>query len=198
VKVFTIDPPAVKGNYEYESLWPIGEADWDDFWKFGCTKKAPTWVPDKAIVRVSRVGEQEGDFPYLTGGCLVLGEKALGQLSEGLIEHGELLPLSCIDGRSFAIFHPSPCYDCLDQDLTAGKRFADDRRWMIIERYVFRSDALPSAPIFKIIDMPTRLFCSTAFKTVVETSGLKGLRFREIWNDDADPVETIGWFDRLK
>ncbi len=69
---------------------------------------------------------------------------------------------------------------------------------MRIERFVFRPAAVPTSAIFKLADDITNVFCSTGFKERVEHAGLIGLRFREVWNDDGDPVETIRLLDFLE
>lgn len=57
-------------------------------------------------------------------------------------------------------------------------------------------DALPKSAIFKIVDQKTVVFCSSGFKDAVEGAGLKGLSFREVWNDDGDEIEasSLLWF----
>ncbi len=198
MKVYLLQPLVRNGDYAYESLWPVDDAGWPDFWRFDCIAKGQNWDATQAIVAPSEVGEPVGDFPYLTHGCLVLSTKALSSLRHLLELCCELLPLQCIDGRSFALCNPCPCYDFLDQENTRGKRFSDGKRWMRIERFAFRRNAVPTSAVFKLADDTRRVFCSSAFKTAVEQAGLVGLRFREVWNDDGDPVETIDFLDFLK
>jgi hypothetical protein len=197
MKVFLLQPSFRNGGYAYESLWPVNDANRMKFWRFRCTPKAHQWDLTQVVVAPSRADEPAGDFPYLTTGCLVLSERASSSLKQILSDCGELLPLQCTDGRAFTLCNPYPCHDFLDQDKSLGERFPDGSGWLAIERFCFRRDAVPSAAVFKLIDDARRIFCSLDFKHAVEAAGLAGLWFREVWNDDGDPVETIKFLDFL-
>lgn len=196
MKIYKLEPIYLAGNLLYEGLWPVGEADWNERWNFAGTPKLDHWDIDSTVVRPVDGAGSVGDFPYLAGDVLVLGERAFSTLQHLLYGCGELLPIRCIDGRSFVLCNLLPCYDCLDEASTLGQRFKDGR-WMFIERYQLTPKLVPRLPLFKIVGGRSSIFCSEAFKQAVEAAGLKGLEFREIWNDDGGPTQVIKQFDRI-
>jgi hypothetical protein len=195
MKIFKLGPVYQDGEHAFEALWPVRDGYWTTVWNFQCTPKLEQWDSTAALVEPFKPGAVAGDFPNLVGGALVLSGKAFHVLKDRLDECGEFLPLHSVEQRSFVLLNPLPCYDCLAHDFTQGRRF-ENGGWMFIERYCFRAESIPAAPVFKIVDETTGVFSSDVFKRAVEEAGLSGLEFREVWNDDGGPVETFALFDR--
>lgn len=64
---------------------------------------------------------------------------------------------------------------------------------MRIEQYSLHRDAVSTAAVYKLTGFETKLvFCSSKSKKAVEEAELVGLWFREVWNDDGGPTETVG------
>ncbi len=65
MKIFLLVPASHNGEYAYESLWPVGDVDWLDFWRFKCAPKAYEWDVQRAVVASRGAKEAAGDFPFL-------------------------------------------------------------------------------------------------------------------------------------
>ena len=87
------------------------------------------------------------------------------------------------------MFNAVPYYDCIDVARSLGSRRRDGGI-IDITKYEFILERIPPVPVFKASGDSANLFsiedrCNQlGLQSLVELHGLKGLSFREIWNDE--------------
>lgn len=146
-------------------------------------------VPRQSIWRpipMRIVREDEGqklatsDSPWLGANALIFRPNAVAALGHLLRNNGELLPLECPEAE-LSIYNATRIVDALDESASSVLRFSNGRI-MLVQRYVFRAEAIDDIDVFKIPNLrvsPT--FLSQHFVDRWKTSGLRGLEFKQVW-----------------
>ena len=106
----------------------------------------------------------------------------VGHLLEG---SGEILPLEC-DAVPLWVFNRLVVVSSLDEERSELKRFTSSGRIMKLLDPVWHPDAIGDAGVFKdSAAMRMGLFFTDRFVDPVRAAGLRGIRFKELWQDDA-------------
>lgn len=196
MKIFLVEPEFDDaGDFVYRWLTPVHEVDWLTRWRFDCTVKAGDWREEDGLVEFEDPSYPLGDFPYVVDSVIVFTQDTLRALRETVTGCGELLGLHTRAGERFPMLNPTPCYHCVDEDATLWN--SPNRSW--IERYEFVKDRLPPLSLFKSQADESHVLATDGwldegleFKRVVERLGLRGLTFREVWNDEGRELPELG------
>lgn len=140
-----------------------------------------SWYPLQVEI-VALEGKTLSDFPAMTGGTLVCNERSLEVIFPFIGHSIEVLPLQS-EHEKFYIINVLDMVDCLDHELSEIEYFKSGNI-KAITRYTFREKCLRNRAIFKIVERKGGpIFVSDTFKKIVEQNGLRGLNFREIWEE---------------
>jgi len=122
------------------------------------------------------------DFPVFTTSP-AFSRRAVDALLDLLVESGEILPLACDEG-DFFVFNVIQVLDALDEGASELRRFGRHGQGRVkqIVRHAFVPE-LVTAPIFRIPQKPLRVYVTQRFVDRVETAGLTGFRFSQVWTD---------------
>ena len=113
-------------------------------------------------------------------------------LLDQLEQSGELLPLLC-RGMDVRVVNVTQCINALDEDQTEWVYGQSTGQRIRIERYAFKSNRFIEAPLFKIPETSRSEILTIEglkdpedeFKFSVESKGLRGLLFQELWSSSA-------------
>ena len=85
------------------------------------------------------------------------------------------------DNKIFYVVNVIDIIDCLNYDESELKYFSSSGRVMDVEKYVFKTEKLKNATIFKLPEFPKSIsFVTEEFKKVVEENNIKGFKFKEL------------------
>ena len=168
----------------YENLASCGYFDLDLMQSFDGRSKINNWTPLKVEPMYSRK-RAFSNTPGFLSHIPVFDEKAVSVLKDFLNGNAEILPLDCNVGKFYAI-NVTNVIDCIDYEKSTYKTFRDGKRIMSFSEYVFDTDKVPTADLFKLKDEPLkRPFVSDNFKNAVAQSGLTGFKFELVWDSEA-------------
>jgi hypothetical protein len=199
MKIFVIMPDYdEKENSRYDALLPKRGADWSKTWRFDCSPKAGYWPQNGADVYLVDPMLPRADLPWLTDGVVVLGPRAEEVLLPIVqVERNELLPLNVFGGERNVAVNILPCHACIDEEATDWHQYTGGPANRA-KRFQFLKDRLPETSLFKASATPFRVFAiersgspAHEFKACVEALDLKGLAFREVWNDDGGSISPL-------
>jgi hypothetical protein len=157
----------------------------DDFRKLSALHDQPVpqaWVP----VQVEWLDERGSrrkplpDFPSF-GGVLAFTQKALDALEDLLEPNGVILPLQ-MSGGSVFVYMVTHKVDALDEDRCEITRFSTGRI-MDVQRFAFHAGSITGAPIFKVLQLRSRVFVTEMFAERVNELGLTGFVLNQVWSD---------------
>lgn len=159
-----------------------------------CTRKADTWRPPPVFIPAA--AHQESDFLQYGTDTLIMSPRATEILIDALEVSGELLPLP-YKGVEYTVFNCTNCLNVLDEESTEWKLDPDDGERVGIKRFAFHARRFSDRPLFKIPELgfvdvllaEWPEWGEPQFRPLVEEHGLKGLVFRELWNDEGREVE---------
>lgn len=192
IKVYEIDDLAVPpfGGFESYARAASDENKAKMLRRLGNGKPFPSkWNPIELYIDTPN--RPHADFFGFTFGILLCNERSREIASEPLEMSGELLPVS-IEGLSerFWIFNPTNCLNVIDAEKSGWRFVGRSKEFRELYRPHFIAERFGLATLFKIPeDGYTRLYCfersgdpeDGEFKAIVETNGLTGLRFKEVW-----------------
>jgi hypothetical protein len=167
----------------FEWVLPVDNADYEYLWSLDGTPKREGWH-SMVVSRLTADGEgqayAESDFPWLGEHVLILRPRAVAVLEPALRSCGELLPLTCPDAELW-LFNALTVADALDEAASSIVRF-DDGDILGVERYAFRPDRLPDAPIFKVPQLLRGpLFLTDDFVEQIRAHHLTGFGCSAVW-----------------
>jgi hypothetical protein len=175
------------GREECERCQPI---DQDDFHQITAliygTERQRSWLPIKMRLIKEDQGRrfQDSDSPWLGSDALIFRRIAADILRPVLEAYGELLPLACSDA-DLLIYNPTQVLDALDESASGLRRFSSGEI-MMINRHVFRPEAIGKAQIFKISRLRVSdTFVQQPFVDLWKASRLRGLDFKQVWEGPA-------------
>jgi hypothetical protein len=178
MNVFTLEADANK----YQNLVLVNEDDWEVIYKFNGTPIGPSWQPLKVEVLYDEdhsINRPASDFPSFAPHIPVLSQRALKVLGPVLRDNGELLQLSCKDGK-YVAFNVTRTLDILDV-VKSDIVYFSSGKILDVKRFVFNSE--PSAVIFKLNQMPLgKVFVTDSFVRTVQEAGLEGFAFQLVWS----------------
>jgi hypothetical protein len=140
--------------------------------------KPPSSWP--AALSLSWLGGEElvpADMPNSTI-LPIWSEWAVTRFGADFARSGRLLPLH-IDGTPYHALAVDLFADCLDT-----KRSSPVLRYRVIERPVFRPEAIPDAPAFRVPQIPMTVLWTGAFVRRLMAAGATGIQPRLVWSDD--------------
>lgn len=165
---FFIDPydiELVMGDY-----FLLGQPTWADFWKSvnatfyeDSDHGGALLMPDITV--------------WGTSNCLALNQKAYDALSVTLQPFGEFLQVTS-EGIPYRVFHSTLQTGLEFVDETKSKRTIDEVDYVEMQSLVFNEKLLEKKLIFQTeFNNYRNMYCTEAFKSLVESKGLKGLYF---------------------
>jgi hypothetical protein len=186
------------GNTRFQDIWPVDPepADWFDIWSFRCESRAAVWPPGGALVEVLNPQAPIGNFVFLHQGGLGMDRITCNRLRDTFPKNIELLDMRTRDRRSYQLLNILDCGDSIDEDRSEWFSLPTRAR-VSITRFAFRPERLPDSSLFKAKAAPAKIFVRTGlpedrdFKAQYEKAGMRGLEFREIWNDEGAPIPTV-------
>ncbi len=186
MKVFRVIHDANK----YQKLFPKDERIWaTDTLDFNCTPKLPAWKPPAVYVLQPKL--KPGNFIGLCASAFVADRTANEALCDLLEMSAELLPIGD-DSLGQMVVNVTGCFNVLDDANTKWVYGQSTGAKIRIERYAFHAARFTEAPLFKIpetskVDILTVTGLKDPedeFKHRVESAGLTGLLFEEIWSNE--------------
>lgn len=170
----------------FEMVMPEDNMSFDVLKRLDGTSISASWTPFK--VRLVTVDEQgrplaESDFPWLSGNAPVLRQRAVDGVGQLLLNEAELLPLSCETG-SLCLLNVINVVDALDVERSDCAVFPNTNRIMHVRKYAFIADLLRDVGAFRVPQLLSySVYVTDRIVEAVEHSGLKGTRFRPIWQE---------------
>lgn len=118
------------------------------------------------------------DITWWHNNQLILNQKAYDVLSDALNPYGELLPLTC-EGKPYWMFHVTARTRIDAVDTHNSERTIDPMGLVEIQKLSFKKNAIKDLLVFKTEynNYLYNIYCTEAFKLLVEEAGIKGLVF---------------------
>ncbi|WP_444923439.1 hypothetical protein ACJJH9_16800 [Microbulbifer sp. DLAB2-AF] len=129
------------------------------------------WVPLELSIKAC---DSPPNIPTLSRwqNYLVLHEAAYKALEGMLGPYGEFLPCT-YQGTKFYLFNPLT----IAEDLNAVVPGSVTREGNLISGIEFDEEKLKEVPVFRSKESNITIYCTEAFKNIVESEKLEGLRF---------------------
>ncbi|MFS1525837.1 hypothetical protein ACL7TT_17275 [Microbulbifer sp. 2304DJ12-6] len=129
------------------------------------------WVPLELSIKVC---DSSPVIPTLSKwqNYLVLHEAAYKILEDMLKSFGEFLPCT-YQGAKFYLFNPLTIAEDLDAVVPGSVK----RKGNLLSGIAFDENKLKEVPVFRTKESYISIYCTSAFKTVVESEKLDGLLF---------------------
>lgn len=121
------------------------------------------------------------DISQWVPNTLVFNEKSKAIVEEKLKPYGEFLDVKC-EGISYFLFNAMHYLDDSCVNTEKSEILFEGDIWMGVKKMVFNEEKVESADpaIFKTtFDRGINLYCTDAFKLIIEGAGLHGLVFSE-------------------
>lgn len=173
----------------FQSLVAEDEAVWStDTLTFDGSPKEDGWSQVK--MRILEPNLIAGDFVRVASGAFAVRDRAVETIRTVAERSGELLPLDC--GRErFWVINVVGAFDLLDHDAVEWVYGKSTGKPIRIKKYAFARSMMVERPLFKLPQTARAQILTTGammdpedeFKGVVESAGLTGLRFHELWSD---------------
>ena len=184
MKVFRV---AFESN-DFQSFLPSDSTVWEtDLLKMDCRKKLSEWVPPSIYILNPML--ERGNVFHFCSGAFVVDSLALEAVRTPLEVAGELLPLPH-KGELFHLVNVLECVNCLDEDKTKWAYGKRTNARIGIDEYFFYADRFSESTLFKIPETALGEVLTVSgikdpedeFKSLVESAGLKGILFEELWS----------------
>lgn len=186
MKIFRVEYDVNK----YQSILSEDDSIWStDRLIFDGRAKYNSWLPP--AVYYPNPLKKLGDFVYLCPGTLVFNEKARKACATFFEMSGEILPLPHEEAPLFAL-NVTECWNVLDQNKTEWQYDRSGTIKLHILNFFFHRHRIPEVPLFKIPETVRGDIYTVEgmkapedeFKYTVESNGLKGLIFEEVWDGE--------------
>ena len=187
MKLYT--PIVLEGQ---EWVVPRQEDNLEWLWALHGNQQLAAWHPPRVdFLRARENGFplEYSDFPWLTGGVLILRARALQVLGPTLGDYGEVLPLVCDEPVS--LLNVTTLIDALDNEASRVACF-DDGSILEVEKYVFRPEAIGEAQLFRLpadVLRQSPIYLQEPLVRRIGESGLSGVAFDLVWMDETAPME---------
>ena len=121
-----------------------------------------------------------GDVFSVEISSFILNEKSYKVLYPYLKKHSQIFKIKS-DNKIFYVVNVIDIIDCLNYDESELKYFSSSGRVMDVEKYVFKTEKLKNATIFKLPEFPKSIsYVTEEFKKAVEENNIKGFKFKEL------------------
>jgi hypothetical protein len=184
MKVYRILPDVNR----FQSLFPEDGAVWEtSLLDFDGTPKGATWHPPKVFVLQPNL--IRGNFFHLCSGAIVADSVASTALLDLLERSGELLAMP-YQTEDLQIVNVTECVNVLDEEQTKWVLGRSTGKRIRIEKYAFKQNRFTETALFKIPETSRSEILTIEglkdpedeFKFNVESKGLSGLLFQELWD----------------
>jgi len=191
LKIFQVARPFDADSEEiYQSLGPAHKDSLLSL-RFDGRTYSKNWTVQNSEVDIINMRLPSADFPiYMAPGVIATSDHVLPLINESIPPETERLPLRTKSGKQYTLLNLLPLYDCVNLEESKFICF-DSGKVMRVEQYEFDKTSLPGASLFRTSVHPFGVFATEGlfnrdleFKYIVESHGLTGLRFVEIWNDE--------------
>jgi len=171
----------------YQSLLLVDDALYaTDVIFFDCKPKASTWQPIEFYCLYPKL--KPGDFYDFVGGTLIIPPATLDKARKFFEMAGEVLPV-IYNQETWYLINILECINALDQNH-AEWLITEDGRRVSLEKYAFHQNRFVISSLFKVPETCRGAILTyerskdpnEEFKAFVETEGLTGLVFEEVWN----------------
>ena len=170
----------------YETLWPVPEMkmEIEEKQTFDGRTKISNWKTIETTRLNSSKPLPMGDVADFYSLFPAFDDKALGGLGDLMEGAIEVLPL-VFEGTLWHGIYTTRVLDAIDIDKSECVLFSSGKI-MRFEKYVFKSEVVAGAHIFKIPEDPLfNQLVSDEYKTRAEEAGLTGFRFLLAWDSEA-------------
>lgn len=162
-----------------QTIGVVNTADIDRFDAPYAKSLADGWQPVRMKLKNTELPLT--DTPGFIPGRPFFSARAVDALRPLLVGQVEVLPVDC-KGGEFNFINVTRVIDAVDRGKTEYRRYDDGTIGPGIVRYVFRSEMLEDAVIFKIPDFKfSPVFVTTPFVQMVKANGLTGFALPERW-----------------
>lgn len=121
-----------------------------------------------------------GDVFSVEISSFILNEKSYKVLYPYLKNHSQIFKIKS-DNKIFYVVNVIDIIDCLNYDKSELKYFSSSGRVMDVEKYVFKTEKLKNATIFKLPEFPKSIsYVTEEFKKAVEENNITGFKFKEL------------------
>lgn len=128
----------------------------------------------------NEVSKPIGDVTSINTSSYIINEKAYKILFPYLSNHCQIFELMN-ENQLFYVVNVTDLIDCLDYDKSELLYFSSSNRVMEVEKYVFKTEKLKNATIFKLPEFPKSIsYVTEKFKKVIEDNNITGFKFKEL------------------
>jgi hypothetical protein len=168
---FDISPEELEEKLGEDYFFMLDEPIWSEFWQALEVK----FHDDSDKKNISSLP----DITCWFTDQLVLNERAYNTLSEVLAPYGEFLPVKYKE-TSYWVFHVTKLTKLDAINETDSARIVEASGHIEVERMSFINSAVKDLLIFKTeYNGLKNVYCSEKFKSLIDSTGLKGLVFNE-------------------
>lgn len=121
-----------------------------------------------------------GDVFSVDPTSYIINEKTYKVLYPYLKNHSQIFEIKNED-KIFYVVSVTDIIDCLDYEKSELKLFNSTGRVMRVIKYVFKTEKLKNATVFKLPEFPKGIsYATEEFRKVVEENNIKGFKFKEL------------------
>lgn len=172
------ESPSILGRDSLDDDLTPGFVDADDNPNWRQPALGDAWAMPKATGRVSEFN----DYPCVDMVIPAFSERAVGVLKDFLEPNGELLPLETGTDSDYFAYNILTVSDALDREKSCCEFWCDPPTTADeIDFFVFESEKVEGLSIFRIRELPTKVFVTNVFQSRVESSNLEGFVFNRVW-----------------
>jgi hypothetical protein len=168
----------------------LGYTDFDRDYKWNDLLVETTPLTDRwGFVEICTIDEgEESDYPHFWDCPIpVFSKKAVHVLSDFLKGKAEALPLHHCE-KSFFGIHVINAIDAIDYNQAIVRQLDTGLR-VGYDKYEFIQEKIVGEHIFRIFlydRVQWKVFVSDGFKEMVESNGLVGFQFNEVWDSEKE------------
>jgi hypothetical protein len=172
--------PMVANGYEWINF--VDRGYYRRIREFDGEPRAATWTPPTAVLVTDDEGRKfrASDFPWLGKHALVMRRSAVDALKDMLSVNSEILPLQTNDGVELFLLN-TRTIDALDESRSTWETVPKTDRVMRFLEVSFMPSAIQGIDLFRLPHSASPTYVSGRFVERVQTAGLRGLVFREVW-----------------
>jgi hypothetical protein len=200
----------ISADFGFRSFFPYGPEDprYDELVEASISLGRSTSWSDRwsrPLLHSDSESSPTGNFAHVWGlNGFALDDRAYESLHAALGDYCEFLPFLPYQGKRYCWMNVLEIVDCLDREKTKWKIGRSGKPFGTIEEYRFVPERFTNSSLFRVPKQVALLALTGTsdaqmeFKTLVERSGLTGLKFEEIWSQDGPPIKARGLSDILR
>lgn len=166
-------------DHTYRTYEPIPKDGYKSYMFDGVPVKERTFDKIYPSKYKDEIDKPIGDVFSVEISSFILNEKSYKALYPYLKNHSQIFKIKS-DNKIFYVVNVIDIIDCLNYDKSELKYFSSGRV-MDVEKYVFKTEKLKNATIFKLPEFPKSIsYVTEEFKKAVEKNNIKGFKFKEL------------------